>query len=85
MTYRAAKSQALDAVGRQLDSVSTGLLSDTASPAAYLELSDGELEYWFSRHRSELVNLIKLDMAPIAAWLPAIGPPANDNAPLSDS
>lgn len=46
---------------------------------AYVDLSDSELEQWFSRHRLELANLTSLDMAPIAAWLYVIGPPANDN------
>ena len=84
MAYLTAKSDTFDPAGQQLDFASVILGPRTEACTTYLNLSDSELEHWFSCHRSELVNLLSLDIAPIAAWLPTIGPPANDNASIRD-
>lgn len=79
MIYPAALTNTLDGSGQQTIIAPSVLQSDTQSCAAYFALSDRELEQWFRRHRSELVNLAHFDLAPIAGWLQAIGPPTNDN------
>lgn len=72
--------QDVSTMGRQLDFASVALHSYRKARFEYLDRSDCELEQWFALHRSELVNLPSLDVVRIAAWLPVIGPPANDNA-----
>lgn len=75
-----ASLQERDAVDRQLEFASATLYLYKEAHTAYIDRSDCELEQWFARHRSELVNLTSLDVVRIAVWLTVIGLPANDNA-----
>jgi hypothetical protein len=54
--------------------------SEDRALVGHVEPSDDDIERWFAQHRRQMGDTTIAEIAYVAAWLPLIGPPANDRA-----